>query len=296
MAYKRFRSSTQTRTKRQTSRSGVTQHYDRQVQYVKKRMPYRKRKRWTSFVKKVHAANERQLGTKTLVYSVQVTGTTSAVGGQNWQFCSLYGVNGSGASSEKGATDLYQIFQQAYDAALENQKLTFKSAVLDLTLTNTGTNKLEVDLYHLSYWGSPALTSFNATHNEAVNDTPTMDPNGTAFFGPLSLAKRGVTPFDIPALMKLGKFTIVKKVKYWIDVGDTITYQIRDAKTHVISESSVLESNKFAQAKLTQSLYINFKPVAGAAETEGNSLTMGVTRKYSLNSADDKDQDGWANV
>lgn len=278
-----------------SSRSGVTQQRDVQVQYRKKRMPARKRRTWTKFVKKVQAANERALGTKTLVYNYSYTGSSTTANGQNFLFCSLYGCHGSAPANEIGSNDLYTLFENAYDVTGDNNKLTFKSAVLDVTLTNTGTNKLEVDVYVLSYWGQSAFANFNAAHSEAAADTPTMDPNSTGFFTPLTIFKRGVTLFDMPALIKNAKCTVVKKIKYWIDVGDTVTYQIRDPRTHVISENQVVDNFHPTLPKLTQSLFINFKPVSGSSDTSGNTLTMGVTRKYSINSADVTDQDGWTN-
>jgi len=279
-----------------TSRSmmGVSQHHDSKMQYRKRRMPYKKKRNWKKFVRKVQAANERSLGTKTIVFNKSVTGTSTAANAQNWIIASLYGSNGTSATSELGAADLYQIFQQAYLSTKETQKLTFKSAVLDITLTNTGTTKLEVDLYVLNYWGEPAYGSFNAAATLADGTTPVMNPNGSGFFSSLNIGQRGVTLFDMPELIRNGKFTIQKKVKYWIDVADTATFQIRDPKTHVVSETDVLQTAVWANARLTQSIFVNFKPVAGATDA-GNSLTMGATRKYSLNSVDSEDADGYVN-
>lgn len=297
-AYKKYKpmyNSMKKAYKKSSSRTGVTQHHDATTTYRKRRMPRRKRRSWRKFVKKVEAANEKQLGTKTIVYSYTYTGSSTTANGQNFLFCSLYGVRGSAPTNEIGSADLYKLFTNAISTSSYLNKLTFKSAVLDVTLTNTGTNKLEVDLYVLKYWGQSDYNSFNTAHSNAATDTTTMDPNATLFFGALTIFKRGVTLFDMPALIKYAKIGIVKKVKYWIDVGDTVTYQIRDPRTHVISEAMVNNTEHPASPKLTQSLFINFKPVSGSSETSGNTLSMGVTRKYSLNSQDTTDQDGWVN-
>lgn len=292
--YKAYRQISTANKNTSKSMMGVSQHHDSKLQYRKRRMPYRKKRNWKKFVKKVQAANERSLGTKTIVFNKSVTGTSTAANAQNWMIANLYGTNGTSAASELGAADLYQIFQQAYLSSKETQKLTFKSAVLDITLTNTGTTKLEVDLYVLSYWGEPAYGSFSAAASGADNTTPVMNPNGSGFFSSLNISQRGVTLFDMPELIRNGKFTIQKKVKYWIDVSDTATFQIRDPKSHMVSETEVLQSAVWGTARLTQSIFVNFKPVAGATDT-GNSLTMGATRKYSLNSVDAEDADGWVN-
>jgi len=288
MSYKRGPSYTRTMRKKPSSGTGITQHRDSTVQYRKKRMPYRKKRTWVKFVKKVQSANERQLGTKTVVFN-NANSSSTALGAQSFLLCNLYGVGGT-VTAEAGSRDLLDIFQQAYSATAFNQKLTFKSAILDVTITNIGTSKVELDLYHLTYWGKPSQTSFTGCHNEAIADTPVMDPNGTGFFSAISLLKRGVTPFDMSALMKIAKFTIQKKIKYWIDVGDTITYQIRDPRTHVLSESDTTDGTLVAaRQRLTQSLLAVFKPVKSNAEDVG-AINMAVTRKYSLNSVDTTDQ------
>lgn len=293
--YKAYRSVQRTNQKSSKSMMGVSQHHDSKMQYRKKRMPARKKRTWKKFVRKVQAANERSLGTKTIVFNKAVTGTSTAANGQNYIIAHLYGANGTSAGTELGAGDLYNIFQQAYLSTKENQKLTFKSGVFDITLTNTGSTKLEVDLYVLSYWGETTFGSFSAAHSEADADTPTMNPNGTGFFSNLTINSRGTTLFDMPNLIRNCKWTVQKKVKYWIDVADTATFQIRDPKTHVIAEQDVLNGNSWSIPRLTQTIFVNFKPVAGATDT-GNALTMGATRKYSLNSVDNEDADGWANV
>jgi len=290
--WKSGRSYTRTMTKKPKARSGVTHTRDNIVQYRKRRMPRRKRKQWAGFVKKVAAANERSLGTKTLVFNASYSVAPVGSATQGFMIASLYGVNGSNSTQELGSQDLYNIFQKAYLSTKENQKFTFKSAVLDMTLTNTGTTRLEVDLYHLSYWGISDFANFGNAHTEAYVDTPTMDPNVSGYFGGLELGKRGVSPFDLPALIRYAKFTIQKKIKYWIDVGETATFQIRDPRTRHIAENAVLSGvSHFANKGLTQSVLIVAKGVVGT--DTGSQLTMGVTRKYSLNSVDADDQDGY---
>jgi len=292
-AQKRRSGRSYTKTKRKkSSSSGVTHNRDNVVQYRKSRMPTRKRKQWKKFVNKVAAANERSLGTKTIVLNKSYTGSTDLAAQQVFMLSSLYGMNGTNTTVELGNADVYRIFQEAYLSTKENQKLTFKSAVMDMTLTNSGTTRLEVDLYHLTYWGLPTFTNFANAHTEAAIDTPTMNPNGTGYFSSIELGKRGVSPFDMPQLIKYAKFTVQKKVKYWIDIGETATFQIRDPKTHVIDETSVLSSQHWCQPRLTQTVLIVFKSVTGTLAT-GSALTMGVTRKYSLNSVDNSDEDGY---
>jgi len=280
-------------TKRPTSSTGVTQHRDSTQQYRKRRMPKRKKRQWKKFVKKVQAANERSLGTKTLVFNKSVEAVSSAAGGQQWAIAHLYGNHGN-VANELGSIDLYNIVQHAYLSTKENQKFTFKSAVLDITMTNTGTTKMEVDLYVLSYWAMPKFLSFNAAIAEADTDTPTMNPNSDGFFSNLNLNARGTTLFDMPNLIRNACFTVQKKVKYWIDVGDTATYQIRDPRTHVIAEQMVLNNGSWGIPGKTQSIFINLKPVAGAPDE--CKLTIGATRKYSLNSVDSEDADGYSNT
>jgi len=274
---------------------GVTRQHDFQNQYKRKRMPYRKKKSWVKFVKKVRAVNAKEEGTKTVLFNASNISEITTSDSQQYKFVSLYGRKGSIPSTEIGSNDLSYIFSNGTESSLGAQKLTFKSAVLDMTVSNTGTNKVELDLYVLTFWGDATSASFNDCLSAGASDTPLLNPNADNYFGALNLGRRGCTPFELPNFIRNAKCTIQKKTKYFIPNGDTFTYQIRDAKEHHISEVSVQQDGTPAIKGLTQCLLMVWKPVVGSSTT-GNEITLGVTRKYSFTSEDDQDQSGYKAV
>lgn len=291
------RSYTRTNTKRGTSGTGVTRQHDFKNQYYKKRMPRYKKRKWVSFVKKVRAVHNKDLGTKTIVFNNTKSNTVTSSTTQAWDFFTLYGVNGNSSGNELGTGDLNTIFQNCTLSTVNMDKITFKSAVLDLTFANTGTTKLEVDLYHWTFWGKGRSLSFTDASVSAATQTGTDDPNGLGNLQALQILQRGVTPFDMPALIRNLQATIVKKVKYFIEVGDTITYQIRDPKEHVISENDVNlgNINNLAQPRLTQGVLFIAKPITGGGFA-GTAWSIGATRKYAFTQVDAFDADGYKQI
>ena len=102
----------------------MTNQYDRTSVYRKKRMPYKKRKRWGRFVKKVKAAENTTLGTRTRVYNKRMTYTTDAYTGgpqtivpkQIFKSLCLYGCNDtSGAAGDDVRRDLENILETDRD-------------------------------------------------------------------------------------------------------------------------------------------------------------------------------------
>jgi len=140
--------------------------------------------------------------------------------------------------SEIGSADLEKIFTNATVSAINTNKLMFKSAVMDMTIANTGTVRCELDLYHLTFHGRTLETSMNACAVDGAG-VPLIDPNSSGYFTTLDLGTRGCTPFELPAFIRNGKFTIPKENQYFVEAGDSVTYQIRDAKQHQIAEKNI---------------------------------------------------------
>jgi len=282
-------------SKKQRSVPGVTRQHDFQNQYRRKRMPYRKKKGWISFVKKVRAVNAKEEGTKTVLFNSSNISEETVPGAQQYKFIAMYGRKGTNPTNEIGSADLSTIITNGTETASTSQKLTFKSAVLDMTITNTGTNKVEMDIYHLTFWGDSNSSSFDGSLTSGASNTPLLNPNADNYFGALNLGRRGCTPFELPNFIRDAKCTIQKKTKYFIPNGDTMTYQMRDAKEHHISEFRVQQDSTPAIKGITKALLIVWKPVIGSGDT-GNEITLGVTRKYSYTSEDDADESGYKAV
>jgi len=158
---------TYVKRKRITSNTGILggTNADTRMIYRKKRMPRKRRKRWASFVKKVGAVEERNLGTRTVLFNDQITQVNGGAGKQSTLTLALYGFKNA---SNLWLDDLNQIGQfenegnptAAAGATIEkNSKVMFTSAIMDITLRNVSTFResaidkiaadaaLELDIY-----------------------------------------------------------------------------------------------------------------------------------------------------
>lgn len=272
----RSRSHTKTYKKRKFSGTGVTRQYDHTTQYVKRRMPRRRRRRWVRFVKRVHAANGKALGTKTVIRNSTIGTSWSGVS-QVALYAILYGNHGTDDGTFFcGARDLKKLSDADNQIDQISEKMMFHSGVLDITARNMGDNQLEVDLY----------TVLLRTTEEARSDPPAdvaIAENVPSIGGltGLTLGTRGVTPFDLPQLARQG-WRIVKKEKYFLAPDDTFTKQMRDPRNHFLSVGKIQgSSGDYTMSKMTKMFILVVKNVVGSSvEENANEIQVGVTRKY----------------
>lgn len=279
---------------------------DTRLIYRKKRMPRRMRKRWVSFIRKVDAAQERELGTRTVLYNDQITQTVQTPAEQGCLTLALYGfVN----ATNPWLNDLNQIGQlenegnptAAAGATISaNSKILFQSAIMDITLRNISTIRtdgvdtsspdaaLELDIYEL-YMRKEASTPDSTTANWAsitrmlnrYND-PLIGGAGTG----IAISDRGATPFEFGAQMSRSGIKIMKKTKFFIPNGQTITWQCRDPKKHVCHYGDLETNDGWVKPGWTKVFYLVYKLVPGLVQGSTNGtykavITMGITRKYS---------------
>lgn len=269
--------------KKITSGKGITTQYDRRSIYRKKYMSGRKKRRWVKFVKRVNAVSEKGLASRTVVFNNQITvGVQTSA--QTYAIVHLYSFKGlnSGIAAEAPADDLQQIFSK--DSNVAASKLHFKSAVLDVTFNGfpgdeiTSDWPMEVDVYEVGYKKRTSPSSFHAFITAAENQAATMTG-----YSSVRLVDRGVTPFDLPQLARMG-VVVLKKTKYFLSRGgSTFTYQIRDPKNRWISGANLdLEAaeTEFVRGGWTRSLLFVIKNVPGGTVVDGAISTIGVTRKY----------------
>lgn len=307
-AYKKYRSGSYTTTlrgKRPTSGVGVTTQHDQRRVYRKRRMPTYRRRRWKKFVRQVNYVNEKDMGTRTVVFNSEVAMSNTTSGQHGVLSFSLYGQK---ANTIVYNGDLYQV------AGLENTSdptaaagatvsrmshIYFQSGVLDLTIRNNtsytadGTNyvydsrgALEVDVYEV-YCRQDFTTS--GTNYESLGEALRNEGNQELTIGGAGnnvlIQKRGVTPFEVPTgLSRLG-VKILKKTKYFIPNSNTITYQLRDPKRRSCLIRELRDEEGANKVKWTKWVLIVFKLVPGL--TVGNTagtfqeyLAVGCTRKY----------------
>lgn len=301
------------RRKRGTSGRGLTFEHDRQFIYKKKSMPKRKKRRWKRFVKKVGAVNERELGTRMVLFNKSIEFVAPAISTlQGLLNFTLYGWS-SGASNETWTNDLAYMAELENDgnptAALgdrvgDNARMIFTSAVLDLTLRNTTTFNnegvselssdatLEVDVYEMSARKMFELNNVNYNLLSQVLDLASAgiyDQNVTATGTRISIFDRGATPFECPIGLRRYGIKVWKKTKFFLRSGQTLTYQVRDPTRHVGYRSRLGSTSSGANGGnkpgWTKHVFCVFKLIPGLTVGTGPStyqpkIHAGVTRKY----------------
>lgn len=286
LARRAVESATQTssRSKRGSSNYVTTQH-DTVRQYRFKRMPKAQRKKWVKKVKANAAMDFALAGTRTSVYNGSLEKSIRTGQTQGAMSVHLYGNNGAeetidGAIWEYGHADVNYLISrdaQLTSAGQQLPKFRFTSAVIDITARNSSTNNLalEVDLYVVKYTSETDAKSFWSLHNQSVNK---LNNSNTGSAGPLSLEKRGVTPFDIPSLASYG-VKILSKQKFFLPNGNTFTYQYRDPRNHHYHVGQQSDNDGFILPHQTISLLAVFKPIVGGSTADAK-LTIGCTRTY----------------
>jgi len=300
-----FGSMTQTRRKNITSGIGTTTQYDRRLIYRKRYMPRYKKRRWRSFIKKVNAVNDKDLGSRTVVRNDQVTSSVVMnVSNENIQQISNIGLYGNESTGFEPLNDLRRM---RIDTDLGTTgKMIFTSGIFDMTVTNTSFRntetspnpsiRLEVDVYEISSrkdfgnvgTGGTAKT-LPEVFAEGATDTATI-PGGT---NSLNITRRGACPWDFPSAISEYGLKILKKTKYFLNERDTFTYQIRDPRRHVVDRQK-LNMDGQNMPGMTRFVFFVFRPVPGYIYQDINPdtyrLTFGVTRKY-LYKINDQTQD-----
>lgn len=301
----RARIHTVNRQRRQKSYSGILggTNADQRMVYRKKRMPKKKRKMWLRFVKKVNAVDERELGSRTVLINDTITSTHSA--GQGCLTLSLYSWKND-APTRGWLRDLEQIggIENAASPTVTlgatvnpTSKVMFHSGIMDVTIRNTSyfkdTNNaeqaapdaaIELDLYEIYHRTTAATGSVTPGDMSTLLNSYDDDQIGGTGTG-ISITDRGASPFEFGGQM--GKFgiKILKKTKYFIPNGQTITFQVRDPKRHVCTYKDLTDNDGFAKPGWTRTFYLMYKLVPGillgsTASTYTGRISVGSTRKY----------------
>lgn len=263
-------------------------------------MPRGKRRRWRRFVKRVNAVDERELGSQTVVFNNSISVETTNPDNQLLENVALY----PQTSTNAWLNDLNNISGYfnagpavtagSDDYVNATTKVMFHSGVLDVTVRNTSKDNtgapldipLEVDVYEISVrHGEDDSVLTSATELKDYFDqgaADTLDIGGTVAAIPMEIIKRGVTPWDLPAALSSYKIKIWKKTKYFIGLGQTFTYQMRDPKRHVTTIGKMARGTTCNHKGLTKWIFFIGKAVPGIGVGSNviPRLNFGVTRKY----------------
>lgn len=262
------------------SGNGVTNQYDAKTVYRRRRMPRRRRRRWVKFVKKVHAAQDSQIATRSVFLNnqLQIGGSGSTTQGVGCVY--LYGWRGTNAVDNVGSADVQDIRVRDGNTDNPNEKFKFVSGVLDITANNIGATDLEVDVYEVIYTGNNILnaTGLAAEYTIALANTDTIPSGSGGGMTAPGIVDRGWTPFNASLASQKG-FKVLKKRKYFLKQDETFTYQVRDPKNRWFTSQENTNPGQFAKKGVTRMLFFIVKPVTGAAG-DVYELLCGCTRSY----------------
>lgn len=214
------RTMTETRRRRTTEGGAVTFQQDAKTRYVRKRMPRRKRKRWTRFTKKVrHVELQAQ---PLQIYTTQGVNNSTTAKNQGQVASRILG-----GTTSSGNDEIYQIFQGAYNianvAACAPYKIFVKSMVMDYQISNTGSYPVIFDVYTLMCRQTfTTAQDIGAQWLAAIAEV--QSPAGG---GSMSTTTTAITPFDAPNFCSYWK--VLKKTEYIIGSNQVITLQLRNA-------------------------------------------------------------------
>lgn len=253
------------RAKASVARNILTEQFDKRVDYVHVKKRFNKAA--LNFKKKVVNALAVSQPIVTKLFTVATTATTGVtVGDQTWQIFHLKPWAGQAAAP--GAGTLYNEAAQADLSAISTQldpvyslNYWIKSAWMEVMVENTSASDGMLEVYELDYVkraGNPInqYASFNAALTAAIAETTTL--GGTAY----SLTARGVTPFDITALLRNYGIRVIKKMTSDLQANGRFAYPVMDYRKHYIQSGAIAKDlgSKFAIQGMTKSLLVICKP------------------------------------
>jgi len=277
---------------------------DNRLIYRKKSMPRKKKRRWRAFVKKINFIEEKELGTRTVLFNDQINVATGSVASGTQGCLSLAQYPCS--NDQKGwLNDLAAIGglentgnpTAAAGATInENTKIMFHSAIMDVTIRNVSTVNngtsdvaapeaaLELDVYEIIMRKETSDSASNFYSMSQLLNAYDESQIGGAGTG-IAIEDRGATPFEFGSAIGRWGLKILKKTKYFIPNGQTITFQNRDPKRRVCRYGELTKSEGFNMPGWTRHYYLIWKLVPGLAQgttatTYKASIAVGSTRKY----------------
>lgn len=220
------------KSKRKNGSYPVSSNHENRTLYKRKPMPKGKKKSWLRFKKKVTAVANSN-AKKIEIYHKDAIDLSHGQDSQNSGDFSLYtGYNTSFSATQ----DLKRCFQVAAqnntsDFATASECLYFKSAVMNVTFYNAGDQPAYIDLY----WFYSTKSSIDTPHTLYTRGLATA-PSGLNEGTGVGVAKTsgtfGAQPFMSRSFCQYNK--IYKVTKHLIPPSNTIEFQIKDPKNHLI--------------------------------------------------------------
>lgn len=202
-------------TKSIESSINTTQN-DARTRYRYRRQPKYKRRQYVRKVRLFdHLMSKRQP-----LQTLTVKKTQNATSAVDTQI--TFGVELFNTQVPTPENDLQQMFYDAYGVAslatIDQKKLIVKSAVLDIQMTNAGTQGVVIDVYRIRL-----RNVWNTTDNLFTLWSTTFNDQNT--ISTKSATDPAVTPFQNPSFCKF--FKVMDKREILLGAGLTTTFQLR---------------------------------------------------------------------
>lgn len=289
---------------RGVQRSGVTRQRDSRTQYNRRRAPLRLRRRMRRQYNAFRSNLMKFCGTRTVLRNYRSI-ISAAIGNQIFDSFILYGCGQTGVSGaiERGYNDIRSLMdndnllnQSTGDPEFRDSggscKFIFDTGILDMTIQNTTNlttpegvqgSGVELDIYEFICNGrfDPDLAGGAAgrtLHQFFVNRAADQLVQGSAA-QQIDPQDRGVTPFEMGLSLMQSGTKIIRKTKYFVPYGDTVTYQIRDAKNHEV-DTRKLTNDQPICCQFAKGVIIVAKVLPQYSELMQPLLVVGSTRKY----------------
>lgn len=258
----------------------------------------RKAKRMRSFKNKVRRIIYNDLGEFNFQFN-QLTTSNAAEGQQNWVPIFLNGYAGNSSSGGNQIKTMVKTLLTNQPRTVltgapnltvqpENISARLRKAVLDCTVTNTGVNAIEMDVYecyfkrHLEH---PTLASFTG---QLVSDTAvTRNSSNSANLTEISVFAPGTTPFDLSGF---GRYIKIQNVtRLYIKPGDSTSFvrkgrmgkQITD---EMMTQAAASADNCVARAGLTKMFLFKYAGVPNSvALSSAAVISIASNYHYSWN-------------
>lgn len=270
----------------------VSAQRDFKTIYKRKKRNYAKVKKGKKFARKVtsvqlHNANTQFAFVREKVYC-------HAAGNSSGYVCqSMYGISGDGGAegtiaplvTGRGKTnDIGDLMVKKYTslAAAQKRALYFNSAVMDCVIKNTGGTNAIVEVYEVIAKKSivkDAAGSYDTIEEFYANGFNALaTTTGTTSATAQAL---GTTPFNSPLFCE--NFTILKKTRLHLGIGDFTAIQLKDTKSRRIDGSVTIQPYVFLKGASHGFLFQVFGDPNGTVGQWVNDASIKVvtTKAYS---------------
>lgn len=305
-AVKYYRGYSNTRVKREggskVHSNATSAYHDTRLQYSKKRMPRRRRRRWVRFVKKVRAVSVKDQPSTTFFHNDVVasngsdflTFTASNLNKQMWCAFMLCGNDGAGYSTDgayltqSGGNDLAALCTGIGASNSNFNSFVIGSSVLDISFNshcNAGVGcAFEVDLYEVRF-GTRTDTSGSKSASWISDMSDALTKAG---LDNTALVAKGFTPFQASGLFQAGNnWRIMKKRRWQVNSNTPFTYQFRDAKDRRVGVQGVKESSDYVSSPYTRMFLFRISCIPGGAtfqSSESAVFRFSCSRTYTVKS------------